>query len=126
MHIHIHALIHYIRHARLFGSYLRFLGALLFMLLFSLLQLVSAKPTSVAVTAGEFSFDGSAANFRGNDDPAADPIFPDVMPTQVQANVFHRLQPGIVMIPRMNRTPKPKSVYRYFTRAPGLGRTREV
>jgi hypothetical protein len=41
------------------------------------------------------------------------------MNTKAHTGVFYRLEAGIVMVPRMNRTPKPKSVYRSSARSPG-------
>ena len=149
MHIHIHALIHYLRllhyarlahytrlahYARL--SSMRFLGTMLLMLLFSMLQFVGVNPASAAQRAQETRF--SATDFLrsigqtgmwGEFDLPADPRYggvngtepppPVAIVTKAQTSVFSRLKPRIVMIPRMNRTPKPKSVYRLFTRAPG-------
>ena len=138
MHIHIHALIHYARHVRLLGSNLRFLGALLLMLLFGLLQLVTAKPASAVLEEEQkhhitidFFCHGSTVSIRGESVLATnprycglhrtDPVPPDAINKNTHTSVFNRLLPGIVMIPRMNRTPKPKSVYRLFARAPGVG-----
>jgi hypothetical protein len=158
----------------------RFLGTMLLMLLFSLLQLVIAEPASATLTAkekhhftGGFFLRDSTVSIRGGADPATgqrysrvdrtDPVPPDAMNSGVSAfpaaccgaserirlcsylknrdslrlaagnfnkntytSVFYRLKPGIVMVPRMNRPPKPKSVYRCFTRAPGIGHCREV
>jgi hypothetical protein len=133
MHIHIHSLIFYARHARLLGGYMRFLGMTLFMLLFSLFQLVGIKPASAMVSAkenhsltiGAFCRDSTVSRC-GRSDPATDPAGPDAINKNDYTSVYHRLKPGIVMVPRMNRTPKPKSVYRCFTRAPGIGHCREV
>jgi hypothetical protein len=128
MHIHIYSLIHYVRHARLLGSSLRYVGMMLFMLLISLLQLASAKPASATLAAEEnrrfaigFSYHDSASNIRGRSGSITDPVPPDALNKNTYTSVFNRLKPRIVMIPRMNRTPKPKSVYRCFTRAPGMG-----
>ncbi len=33
---------------------------------------------------------------------------------------------GLFMVPRMHRAPKPKSIYRCLTRAPGIGHFRKV
>ncbi len=133
MHIHIHLLIHYARHARLLGGNMRALGTMLLMLLFSLLQLVSAKPASAALTAEEnrpytigFRNEGAVSmsaesdltpglRYRGADRTAPT----DAMNTSSCTSVFYRLKPRIVMVPRMNRVPRPKSVYRSFARAPG-------
>lgn len=156
MHSHIHALIYFVRllhYARLahytrlahyarLGS-MRFLGTMLLMLLFSMLQFVGIKPASAALMAKESRYSSAdfiryigQAGMWGELDPAADPRYggvkvtdpvpPDAITTKAQTSVFYRLKPGIVMVPRMNRTPKPKSVYRCFTRAPGIGHCREV
>lgn len=126
MHIHIHFLIHYMRHARLLVSNARFFGTLLFMLLFSLLQLVGSEPASAMpaakkrpVAIGSFHPGGAVAlgEYSG---PAVDSGHcpaPDVL---------SRFKPGIVTVPRMNRTPKPKSVYRSFARAPGISHGGEI
>ncbi len=125
MHIHhLHAFIHFIR---LLGS-MRFVGTMVLMLFFSQIQLVSIKPepAAPAATAGSLSRGADmqrdlsspdvpkAVKSPGTDRTAA-------MHTNAHRSVFYRLKPGIVMIPRMNRTPKPKSVYRLFARAPGEG-----
>ncbi len=127
MHIHIHSLIHYARHARLLGSSFRFFSMMLIMLLISLLQLANAKPASNTLAAEEIhrytigiSCHDGAANIRCKSGVAFDPVSPDVLSGNTYTGVYHRLKPGIVMVPRMNRTPKPKSVYRCFTRAPGM------
>ncbi len=79
MHIHIHSFaIHY---ARLFGS-VRFLGTLMLMLLFSLWQLVSAKPASAMLTATanhdhitiDFFYHGSTVSVKGESDSGVDLI----------------------------------------------------
>ncbi len=78
MHIHIHSFFHY---ARLMGGP-RFLGALAFMLLFALLQLVSAKPASAMLTARanhdhitiDFFYHGSTVSVKGESDPGVDLI----------------------------------------------------
>ncbi len=117
---------------------MRFLGTMLLMLLFSLFQLVSAKPASATLTAKEsrhftidfFSRDSAVSiSIRGESDPATNPRYygvdrmaqarPDAMNKSTYTSVFYRLNPGIVIVPRMNRVPKPKSVYRSFARAPG-------
>ncbi len=128
-HFHILTLIHYVRHARIVGSYLRYLGMMLLTLLFSLFFQLGAVPVSDAFAAsdkdslefvaGSFSL-SSVSWTAGLSDPAAHPAPLDAIQQQnTNLGVFHRLKPRIVMIPRMNRTPKPKSVYRCFTRAPG-------
>ncbi len=156
MHIHIHALIHFVRllhyarlahytrlahYARL--SSMRFFGSMLLMLMFSMLQFVDVSPASAAqrekesrYSATEFFSCIGQAGLWGEFDPAGDPRYggvkgtapvpPDAVETKAQTSVFYRLKPRIVMVPRMNRTPKPKSVYRYFTRAPGIGHCCEV
>ncbi len=128
MHIHIYSLIHYVRHARLLGTSLRFLGMMLLMLLISLYQLVSAKPASAMPATEEIrrftlclSYHDGAANIRGRSGPVTDPVPPDALNENTCTSAFQRLKPRIFVVPRMNRTPKPKSVYRCFTRAPGIG-----
>jgi hypothetical protein len=133
MHIHLHHLIHYIRHARLIGAYLRFLGSVALMLLFSLLQPAGAGPacaleaqeegrrfTSDVVSHSSFveleGKSGRTAELTSSTKTSSKSF---VFLQSQQSGVFDRLKPRIVMIPRMNRTPKPKSVYRCFTRAPG-------
>ncbi len=120
MHIHIHALLHLIR---LFGS-VRFFGSLLPMLLFSLLQFSSGEPASSLLASMEDR--AYTINILQSDNPLGiealrvpDPVPAHALHENSYSGVFHRLKPRIVMIPRMNRTPKPKSVYRCFTRAPG-------
>ena len=156
MHIHIHALIHFVRllhYARLaqftrlahyarLGS-MRFFGSMLLMLMFSMLQFVDVSPASAAQREKEsrynatefFSYIGQTGMW-GEFDPAGDtryggvkgtdPAPPDAVETKAQTSVFYRLKPRIVLVPRMNRPPKPKSVYRCFTRAPGIGHCCEV
>ncbi len=132
MHIHIHSLIHFVRHARLLGSNVRFLGTLLLMLLFSLLQLVSAVPAEEKekdrITTDFFCHDsvasicgqsGLAADFRYCGMDRTDLVPLDALNQKTHTSVFYRLKAGIVMVPRMNRTPKPKSVHRGYARAPG-------
>ncbi len=128
MHIHIYALIHYARHARLLGSSYRFFSMMLLMLLISLLQLVNAKPASGTAAAEEIrrytaglSYHDRSTNIQGISGMVTDPASPDALNRNTYTSAYHRLKPRIVMVPRMNRTPKPKSVYRCFTRAPGLG-----
>jgi hypothetical protein len=131
MHIHIHMLIHSIRHARLMGWNPRFFGTMLFMLLFSMFSLATAEPSSALTAGGEshrcavgiscsdsiVSLAAPGAASREVD--RADPQQPHALDTTAHAGVYSRLKPRIVMIPRMNRVPKPKSVYRLFARAPG-------
>ncbi len=133
MHIfHIHALIH---HARLLVGSMRFLGTMLFML-FGLLGLDGAGTApdvfdaqeSSCITVGR-SFQESMSGLRGESSRAADPGYDGTdgkdpapataLPARPHQGVYDRLRPGIVLIPRMNRTPKPKSVYRLYARAPG-------
>ncbi len=120
--MHIHLFIHYVR---LLGS-TRFLGTMLLMLLFSLLQLDIAKtalamPTAKAnqehIATGFFHHGGTVST-RGESPTPSDP--PVALNKNTYTNVFSRLKPGIIMVPRMNRTPKPKSVYRLLARAPGI------
>ncbi len=135
IHFHIYAFLHYLRHARLLGSNMRFVGTLLLMLLFSLLQFVVETPASAMFEEREnrriigFSCDADSMNIRGHAGTAPeawipgadreDPVPPAAVMTATHSSVYYRLKPKIVMIPRMNRTPKPKSVYRNFARAPG-------
>ncbi len=107
---------------------MRFLGMMLLMLLLSLLQLVSAVPASAALAAKESrqftigcsTHDGTVS-MREKSNPGTHTASPDVIHKNGHTSVFYRLKPGIATVPRMNRTPKPKSVYRCFTRAPGSG-----
>jgi hypothetical protein len=131
MHIHIHMLIHSIRHARLMGWNLRFFGSMLLMLLFSMLSLATAEPSSALTTVGESHrcavgisrSDGivslTAAGAASRELNRANPRQLHVLNTNAHTGVYSRLKPRIVMRPRMNRVPKPKSVYRLFARAPG-------
>ncbi len=130
MHIHLHALIHY---ARLLGN-VRFLGTMLLMLLIGAFQL-DGMETASAMHAAKANHNSRMLSLQGDSPvpidgwssggpavskPAGtDPISPVALNTNAHASVFYRLKPGIFMIPRMNRTPKPKSVYRLFVRAPG-------
>ena len=79
MHIHFHSfMIHY---ARLFGT-TRFLGTLMLLLVFSLFQLVTAKPASAMLTARanhdhitiDFFYHGSSVSVKGESDPGVDLI----------------------------------------------------
>ncbi len=126
MHIHIHTFIHY---ARLLGT-MRFVGTMVLMLFFSQIQLVSVKPALAVPAAKEGHLNrgaGMPGDLSSPDAPKAaksqgtDRIYPSATNTNIHKSVFYRLKPGIVMIPRMNRTPKPKSIYRLFARAPGEG-----
>ncbi len=125
IHFHIHALIHYIRHARMIGSYVRFLGMMLFALLLGLFQVDGFGETSVASALENESRCFAVVTVRHDAGASAvSDLFTHTGSTYAlhqnsYTGVFHRLKPRIVMIPRMNRTPKPKSVYRCFTRAPG-------
>ncbi len=124
IHFHIHALIHYIRHARMIGSYLRFLGMMLFALLLGLFQVDGFGETSLAsVRESESRCFAVVVRHDAGTSAVSDLSTHTGAPYALHQNtytgVFHRLKPRIVMIPRMNRTPKPKSVYRCFTRAPG-------
>ncbi len=126
MHIHIHTLIHF---ARLLGS-MRFVGTMVLMLFFSQIQLVSISSAQAMPAAKEGRLDCGADLQRdlsspdvpkAAKSPGTDRIPPAALYTNAHRSVYYRLKPGIVMIPRMNRTPKPKSVYRLFVRAPGEG-----
>ncbi len=114
---------------------LRFLVTLLFML-FGLLGLDGAGPApdvfdaqeSSCITIGRSSQE-STSGIRGESARVADPGYDGTdgtdpasaaaLPASSHQGVYDRLRPGIVMIPRINRTPKPKSVYRLYARAPG-------
>ncbi len=77
--MHIHSLV--IHYARLFGS-VRFLVTLILMFLFSLFQLVSAKPASAMLTAKanhdhitiDFFYHGNTVSVKGESDPDVDLI----------------------------------------------------
>ncbi len=111
------------------GSYLRFIGMMLLTLVLGLLQFDGFGEVSLASAAKERESRcftacsvgaGAAATMGMTADPAKHPVSPHALHQNKYSGVFHRLQPGIVMIPRMNRTPKPKSVFRNFARAPGI------
>lgn len=113
MHIHIHSLIHYARHARLIGSSFRFFSMMLLMLLISLLQLVNAKTASNTPAADEicpytvgFPYHNDAANIRGRSGMVTDPVSPDVLNKNSYTSVYYRLKPRIVMVPRMSTSRK--------------------
>ncbi len=120
--MHIHSFIyfiHYVRYARLLGN-TRFLGTMVLMLLFSQFQLVIAKPASAMLTTKanhdhitiDFFYHGSTVSTNG--EYRTDPAPPVAIDKKTYMSVFYRLKPGIVMVPRMNRTPKPKSVYGFL------------
>ncbi len=128
-HFHIHALIHYIRHARMIGSYLRFIGMMLLTLVLGLLQFDGFGEVSLASAAQKHenrcfsacSVDHDAAAIMCvTADPAKHPASQQALHQNAWSGAVHRLKPRIMVIPRMNRTPKPKSVYRNFARAPGV------
>ncbi len=134
--MHIHHLHMLIQHARLLAGNMRLPGAMLLMLLFGLpgldgagtardlLEVKGARPAAVGhsscLTAGELAASDSALTplFRRAD--RAYPASPAVLIGAAQRSTFNRLEPGIVMVPRMSRIPKPKSVYRVVARAPGV------
>ncbi len=134
--MHIHHLHMILFHARLVAGNLRFLAAILFLLLSGVpggdgartaLDLLEAKHNH-AVPAGAScsccTADGRAASGAvvAAPYPGAIPAYPgapDMVATESHTSAFDRLQPGIVLLPRMHRTPKPKSVYRVLARAPG-------
>jgi hypothetical protein len=127
MHIHIYSLIHYARHARMLGSSLRFIGMMLLMLLISLLTIGNAKPASKSLETEDIrghtfglSYHDCGSKICGRSGSVTDPVSPDVLTEKPYTSIYYRLKPGIIMVPRMNRTPKPKSVYRSFARAPGI------
>ncbi len=114
---------------------LRFLGMMLFLLI-GLLGLDGAGPAPAVLDAQENScvtvgrsFQESMSGVREESARVADPGYDGTdgtdpaaaaaLPASSHQGVYDRLKPGIVMIPRMNRTPKPKSVYRLYARAPG-------
>ncbi len=107
---------------RLLGT-MRFLGTMLLMLWISQLQLDGGKtPADGSAKSHQqllrtLPASGLAALTNLTDRP--DPVPPAAAIPGAHTSVFHRLQPGIVMIPRMNRVPKPKSVHRSFARSPG-------
>ncbi len=141
MHFHlpIHVFLHYLRHARLLGINMRFAGSMLFMLLFSLLQFVIDTPASAMFESFDSREkrqcticvlrDGSTTALRGETASSGDADLrgmnrtntfpPCAIAENTHSSVFRRLQPGIFLIPRKDRVPKPKSVYRLSTRAPG-------
>ncbi len=109
---------------------MRFVGTMVLTLFFSQLQLVSINSALAMPAAKEGQLDrgvGMPGDLSSPDVPQAakspgtERVPPAVMNTNAHRSVFSRLKPRIVMIPRMNRTPKPKSVYRLFARAPGEG-----
>ncbi len=137
MHVHIQILVHY---ARLLGN-MRLFGTTLLVLLISLLQLDSTKSVSVLRLAKATHHDRAVSiqgdssvpgGWRGAGVPAAwksaeaDPFPPVSMNKNAHTSVLNKLEAGIVMVPRMNRTPKPKSVYRSFARAPGSMKLRNT
>ncbi len=75
--MHIHSFI--VHYARLFGS-ARFIGTLVLMLVYCLIQLVNAKPASAMLTAKanhdhitiDFFYHGSTVSVRGEADPNTD------------------------------------------------------
>ncbi len=146
MHIHFslfipylhHArwIIHSVRHARLAGWSMRFIGTMLLMLLFSVLQGVVEMPAPALAAEESRSFSGSLYRDDGPSclqaESATDAhrrslradrtgsLSPHALPAVAHTGVFYRLQPGIYLIPRKDRLPKPKSVYRISARAPGV------
>jgi hypothetical protein len=135
--MHIHLIIHIARlilhHAKTAGN-VRFLGTMLLLLLFSCFEVAGAARTVVpGTTEGERGRESSLRD-TGRDDEApavskwritenridlAHGESPAALRKNAHRSVVSRLSPGIVLIPRMNRTPKPKSVYRLYARAPG-------
>lgn len=87
--MHIHSFI--IHYARFFGS-AKFLGTLMLMLVFSLIQLVSAKSASAMLTAKanhdhitiDFFYHGSTVSVRGESDPGVDLIIKMTAPEEHQ------------------------------------------
>ncbi len=76
MHVQLHSFVHY---ARLLGSS-RFLGAMIVMLVFCLIQLVTPGTASAMLTAKanhdhitiDFFYHGSSVSVRGESDPGVD------------------------------------------------------
>ncbi len=107
------------------GGYLRWLGIMLFTLLLGLFQVDGFGAVSAAKESQDRCFIAcsvrynATASVNGTSGHATQRVCPHALPQNTHTGVFHRLKPRIVMIPRMNRTPKPKSVYRCFARAPG-------
>ncbi len=115
----IRSLLYY---ARLPGSK-RFVSTLLLMLLLSQLQFVGVKQASASL-AGKarqrvVRMPGVPESAAVSEEDRTDPDRLDAINKVFHTSFFNHLNPGIVMVPRMNRTPKPRSVYRLFTRAPG-------
>ncbi len=106
---------------RLLGT-MRFAATMALMLFFSQIQLVGIKPAQDVPAAQEDSLNRGSdlqGDLSSPGVPKEAKSFPHALHTNAQRSVYYRLKPRIVMIPRMNRTPKPKSVYRLFARAPG-------
>ncbi len=118
------------------GWSMRFINTMLLMLVLSLFQFVFDAPASAMSEAKEKrqclatvvcckhtvvigdafgSFPGGAGQGAARSGHA--PVSTGV--PNSTGSVVARLQPGIFLIPRKDRVPKPKSVYRLFTRAPG-------
>ncbi len=103
---------------------MRFIGTMVLMLFFSQIQLVGIKPVQTVPAVQEDSLNRGSdlkSDLYSPGVPKEAKSSPAALNTNAQRSVYYRLKPGIVMIPRMNRTPKPKSVYRLFARAPGEG-----
>ncbi len=118
IHIHIHSLLSYLR---LIAS-MRFAGTMLLMLVLGQLQFAGINPVSDAFMpkAGQQDVKELSASETAAAQDRTDTVRADVPYECTYANIFHYPQPGIVVVPRMNRTPKPKSVYRCSIRAPSL------
>ncbi len=120
MHIHhLHALMHFIR---LLGT-MRLFGTVLLMLWISQIQFDGGKTAlaggmAKAQQQAVLVAPAASSALAGLAD-RADPVPPPAVIPSAHTSVFHRLMPEIFMIPRMNRTPKPKSVHRTFARSPG-------
>ncbi len=107
---------------RLLGT-MRFFGTMLLMLLISQLQFDGEKTALAGGMAKAHHqvarvVPAASAALAGLAD-RTDPVPPAAVIPGAHTSVFHRLKPEIFMIPRMNRTPKPKSVHRTFARSPG-------
>ncbi len=108
---------------RLLGT-MRFVGTMVLMLFFSQIQLVGIRPAMAVPAAKEGRLDrgaGMQGDWSSPGVPKEAKSPSAALNMNAHRSVYYRLEPGIVMIPRMNRTPKPKSVYRLFARAPGEG-----
>ncbi len=106
-------------------STMRFLGMTLLMLWIGQFQFDGEKSAPAAHRAkahhqvGRIVPAASGLAALANLTNRTDTVPPAAAVPSAYTSVFHRLLPGITMIPRMNRVPKPKSVHRTFARSPG-------